>query len=183
MNSRVRHLTALVVLTLSITAYAAGQTQTANKDLPNFFRVSSNIYRGGQPTAEGIRQLAKMGIKTIVDLRDTGEARTEAKWASSAGIRFINVPLGSWFRPKDPDVARVLAVIDSKPDQPVFIHCKRGADRTGTMIAVYRISHDAWTADKAIAEAKQFALGWWQFWMKDYIRDYYREHTNNRQGK
>jgi len=40
------------------------------RGVPNFHTVNDNIYRGGQPSDEGLRALASAGVKTIVDLRD-----------------------------------------------------------------------------------------------------------------
>ena len=72
-------------------------------------------------------------------------------------------------------VSGVVGAADLAENQPVFVHCKRGSDRTGTVIAVYRMRNDGWTDDEAIKEAKKFGFGWWQFWMKDYIEDYYKK--------
>ncbi len=153
------------------------QTAAPSKDLPNLYKVDANLYRGGQPTEVGIKQLKAMGIKTVIDLRgDDDRAMREKGWAKTAGLRFINIPLSNLFGPKNAKIEAILNQLERSADQPVFIHCKRGADRTGTVIAVYRISHDHWTGKRANAEAKQFGFGWWQFFMKDYIDDYYRDH-------
>lgn len=146
------------------------------KDVPNLSKVNSNLYRGGQPTEAGIKALAKMGVKTIIDFRDDDDrSRREETWVREAGLRFINVPLSNIFGPKDAKIDEILNEIARSENHPVFIHCKRGADRTGTVIAVYRITHDGWTGKQANSEAKKFGFGWWQFWMKDYINDYYRD--------
>jgi protein tyrosine/serine phosphatase len=71
-------------------------------------------------------------------------------------------------------------VISANENQPVFVHCRRGSDRTGTIIAIYRIEHDGWTSEKATSEAKRYGLGLWQLGMKDYISDYYRRRTQER---
>jgi tyrosine-protein phosphatase SIW14 len=156
--------------------FADAQKAVENKDLPNFSQVNANFYRGGQPSEAGVRELTKKGVKTIIDLRGENEqAKTEETWARGVGIKFINVSLNNWFEPKTEHIERIIKDIDAAENQPVFVHCRRGADRTGTVVAVYRISHDNWTAKQAIREAKQFDFGWWQFWMKDYINDYYRD--------
>ena len=117
-----------------------------------------------------------MGVKTIIDLRGADKlAEKEKTWARNAGMNFINQPLNNWFEPKDAKIEEIEKLINSPENQPVFVHCQRGADRTGTVIAIYRITHDGWTAKQANAEAKKFNFGWWQFWMKDYINDYYRD--------
>jgi protein tyrosine/serine phosphatase len=91
-------------------------------------------------------------------------------------MTIINFPLGNWSRPDAKEIDAIVAAIGSTADQPVFVHCKRGSDRTGTVIAVYRMTHDRWTPTQASDEAKQFGLGWWQTGMRNFIDDYYRDH-------
>ncbi len=145
--------------------------------MPNFYQINSKLFRGGQPTDLGLRDLKeKYDIKTIVYLRGKGDkAEKERKLVEAAGMKFINVPLHNWFRPKQSQIEKAIAEITKDENQPVFVHCKRGADRTGTVIAVYRMKFDDWNAKQAYAEAKKFGIGWWQVWMKDYIHDYYRD--------
>jgi protein tyrosine/serine phosphatase len=136
--------------------------------------VNSNLYRGGQPEIGGLEQLKKLGVKTIINLRDDDErARAEKAEAESMGFRYFNIPFASFDRPSDKAVDEVLKLIDTQENSPLFIHCKRGSDRTGTVIAIYRIEHDGWDGEKAKAEAKRYGMGFWQVGMKDYIHDYY----------
>lgn len=165
----------LVVLIFCFATQA--QIGANSKDLPNLFKVNENLYRGGQPTEAGIDQLKRLGVKTVIDLRDNDErARKEEAWARAAGLRFINIPLSNWFSPDDKDIESIIDQIERQDNQPVYVHCKRGADRTGTVIAIYRITHDGWAGEQAKTEAKRFGFGWWQFWMKNYIGDYYRDY-------
>jgi len=174
MKLTIRYFSFFIIIALYFGSFAHAQKKSAKKDLPNFSQVNANLYRGGQPTETGIKQLEGK-VKTIVYLRGVDErAKTEEKWANAADINFKSFPLNNLFRPKDSQIKDILAFINDPQNQPVFVHCKRGADRTGTVIAVYRISHDGKTAKEAVDEAEQFHLGWWQFWMKDYINDYYR---------
>ena len=141
------------------------------------------LYRGAQPTENGVKELAKMGVKTIIDLRGEDKlSEKEAIWAKNAGVKFISVNLSNWFKPKTSDIESVIKQIDAAENEPVFVHCKRGADRTGTVVAIYRISHDGYTAKQATDEAKKFDFGWWQFWMKDYINDYYKVFQSRKQN-
>ena len=145
------------------------------EDLPNFHQINETFYRGGQPTAEGIKELARLGIKTIINFRDTQEKVLREKLiAESEGLRFINLRLSNWFKAKDFEIEAILQEILKPENQPVFIHCKRGADRTGTVAAIYRMRFQGWTAEEANQEAKKHGIGWWQVWMKDYIKDYYK---------
>ncbi|MBK7392517.1 MAG: tyrosine-protein phosphatase [Chloracidobacterium sp.] len=172
-----------LVLSLAILLFCFAtdaQTVFDSKDLPNLSKVNEKLYRGGQPTEAGIDQLKRLGIKTVINLRDNDDrARKEECWAKAAGLRFINFPLSNWFSPKDEDIKSIIDQIDRQDNQPVYVHCKRGSDRTGTVVAVYRITHDGWTGKQANAEAKKFGFGWWQFWMKNYIGDYYRDYQRS----
>lgn len=145
------------------------------KELPNFHQVNGELYRGAQPGKDGYQRLAHMGVKTVVNLRNDDQlAQAEAKDVRALGLTYFNIPLNTWRRPTDEQVNRVLAIISDPANQPVFVHCRRGADRTGTMIAVYRISHDGWNTEQAKAEANRFGMHLWEVGMKDYIHDYYQ---------
>ena len=155
---------------------SAPKPVTKKEDLPNFCRVNETLYRGGQPSEEGIKKLARMGIRTIVNFRDPdGKVLREKELAEQNGMRFFNPHLSNWFKPKDQAIDEILGIIQDPENQPVFIHCKRGADRTGTVVAVYRMKIDCWDGRDAYDEAKQYKLGWWQVWMKDYIHDYHKK--------
>jgi len=171
-----------VALALALALPSLSAAQDKDKELPNFYRVNERLYRGGQPSAEGFKRLSQLGIKTVLDLRDDDErARSEEAGARAAGLRYFNLPLGEFFRPSDKRVAEVMSIISSAQNHPVFVHCKRGSDRTGTIIAIYRIEYDGWTSEQAKHEAKRFGLGFWQIRMRDYIGDYYhRKSTQNK---
>lgn len=171
-----------ILLTLSSHVVLCGFAQTTpnQDDLPNFYRINEGLFRGGQPTEDGFKVLSRMRIKTVVNLRDNDErARVEEAAARAAGLNYFNLPLAHFDKPADEQVARILSIITAPENQPVFVHCKRGADRTGTIIAIYRIEHDGWTSTQAKDEAKHFGLGFWQVHMKDYIADYYRRKHEN----
>ncbi|HNU07010.1 MAG TPA: tyrosine-protein phosphatase [Pyrinomonadaceae bacterium] len=146
-----------------------------HEGLPNFAKISESLYRGGQPSADGIRKLAEIGIRTIVNFRDGQSSVVREKaHAAEHGIEVINMRLGNWFAAKDEDIHRIIEVILDPANQPVFVHCKRGADRTGTVIAIYRMLVEGWTDREANREAKKHGIGWWQVWMRDHIKSYYK---------
>jgi protein tyrosine/serine phosphatase len=148
------------------------------KELPNFNRVNQRLYRGGQPTKEGMNKLAALGVNTIINLRDADQrAFTEAEQAKSAGLRYFNVPFKRRGRPGDSQMNEVLSMIDAPENGVVFVHCHKGKDRTGTVIAIYRISHDNWTDQDAKREAESFGMKFWQRGMKEYISDYFRDRS------
>ena len=143
--------------------------------VPNFHQVDRQVYRGGQPAAIGWQSLAQLGVKTVIDLRPPGEHSTEAERQAvmAAGMTYLNVPMNGLHAPSDAQVSRVLAVLNTPSAGPVFIHCRRGADRTGTIIACYRMSHANWPNQRAIHEAKSFGMSRFEIGMRHYLSRYH----------
>ena len=147
--------------------------------ITNFDRVNDGLYRGAQPNSLGLQSLARLGIKTIINLRQTNEVwAVEAAEAQALGITYTNVPMSGVDRPTDQQVEQVLALLETAP-APVFIHCLRGADRTGTIIACYRIQHDQWTSAQAMSEADQHGMSVWEVGMKNFVKDFAKAHGSN----
>jgi hypothetical protein len=118
----------------------------------NFGIVTPMLYRGGQPTHEGFERLAKMGINIVVD---TGRSKRDEKQIKRLGMRYVPLP---WYCPfpKDDVFARFLKLIKENPDKKIFVHCRLGDDRTGMMIAAYRMGLQGWTAEQAMKEMHYF---------------------------
>jgi tyrosine-protein phosphatase SIW14 len=177
MRTRSIRILALVLALALITAPALTQ-DASYKELPNFHQVNEKLFRGGQPKPGSIELLNRLGIKTVVNLRDDDDREAQEKFdVEQAGLRYFNIPLGRLGRPDDKDIEQVLSIINNPDNQPVFVHCAHGADRTGVVIAVYRISRDGWTGEQAKAEAKRYGMKPWQLSKKDYISDYYRDQS------
>ncbi len=176
MRERLSKMGAAVFALALLANGATAQDETLYPELPNFHQVNSQLYRGAQPRAGGIRKLAQLGIKTIINLRGEDEdTRADQTEAEALGLRYLAVSLPRLQRPSDEQVERVLSAINAAGNHPVFVHCHHGEDRTGLIVAVYRIMHDGWTGEQAKAEAKRYGMHWVQRGMKDYILDYYRD--------
>jgi len=120
----------------------------------NFAQVSPVLYRGEQPTAEGFVELKKMGIKTVVTLRSFHD---DTKLLKGAGLRYFQIHAKAW-HPEDEDIVAFLKIVTNAENQPVFVHCQQGSDRTGYSVAAYRMVEQGWSADDAIAEMGNFAF-------------------------
>ncbi len=167
--------------TISSAQDAHGKDEPRYEGLPNFHQVNTTLYRGGQPGEGGIQKLVALGVTTIINLRDDDDrAQAEGREAQAARLRYFNVPFGRLGRPTDEQVEQVLSLINSPESGVVFVHCAKGQDRTGTVIAIYRISHDGWTSEQAKQEANRYGMRFWQHGMKDFISDYYRDHAARR---
>ena len=142
--------------------------------VPNFHKVNDGLYRGGQPSRQGFESLAKLGVKTVLDLRiPEGQSNGEKKIVESLGMHYIHLPLHGGTTPTQNDIDRAFAVLLDSAQAPVFVHCREGKDRTGMIIACYRISHDGWTNMRALAEAKSYAFREIKSAMEKYIKEYH----------
>lgn len=175
MKNRSTSLAGVVCILVLAASAINGQNAPTHKELPNFHKVSDQLYRGAQPLEGGIRKLAELGVKTVINLRGLDElGREEQLETESAGLRYFSIPMPGLSAPSDEQVARAMSIINDPTNQPVFIHCRRGSDRTGTLTAIYRISREGWTADRAIAEARRNGMSWAEFGMRSYISNYYK---------
>jgi tyrosine-protein phosphatase SIW14 len=166
-----KHLPVVTLAVISSYAFAADLDLTG---VHNFHKVNEHLYRGAQPTDEGWKTLAKLGVKTVVDLRlpDEHSTAAEEKAVDAAGMRYVNIPMQGVVTPSEASISKALAIMKSEAEGPVFVHCKRGADRTGTVIAVYRMAHDGWANHQAMHEAKSYGMRWTQIGLKHYVSTY-----------
>jgi len=128
--------------------------------VPNLHKVSDKLYRSAQPTAEGMTNLVALGIKTVVNLRDNHSDSDEIGELPLKARR-IEIFTANM---KDKYVDEFLSIVDDTNAVPVLVHCQHGADRTGTMCAMYRILREGWTVDDAIDEMKNGGYGYHSVW-------------------
>ena len=142
--------------------------------LPNGGKIDDSLFRGAQPQERGFLELKRLGITTIVDLRQDNSQKLdwERKRAEAAGIRFLNIPVNGWSTPTIDQIAQFLSLFNDTHER-VFVHCRFGDDRTGVFIASYRVARDGWTADLAIKEMYLFGFNArWHPSMKTYIEEF-----------
>ncbi len=137
--------------------------------LPNLHKVSDDLYRGAQPTAEGMKQLERLGIKTVINLRSMHSDRNEIK---DTALAYEHINMTTW-NIEDKDVVRFLQIVADSSRTPVFVHCQHGADRTGTVCAIYRIAVQGWSKEEAIEEMTKGGFGYHRFWrnLPKYVRN------------
>ncbi|HWJ46101.1 MAG TPA: dual specificity protein phosphatase family protein [Candidatus Udaeobacter sp.] len=125
--------------------------------LSNFGEVTPNLYRGGQPGADGLKALKKMGVSIVVDMRG-GHSEHEKRAVEELGMEYVSIPWHCPF-PSDEPFVKFLKVIEESPGKKVFVHCRLGDDRTGMAIASYRMAEEGWSADEAMKEMELFGFG------------------------
>ena len=131
--------------------------------LPKFAQIDDSLYRGAQPHADGLQQLKKLGITTIVDLRgeDEGKAEWERKQAEALGMRFVHLPVSGWSTPNDAQLAQFFSLFRANGNEKIFVHCRLGEDRTGVFVAAYRMAFDHWSSERTLAEMVDFGFNRW----------------------
>jgi protein tyrosine/serine phosphatase len=142
--------------------------------IDNFSKVDAKLWRGGQPDPddpEVFRRLAAAGVKTVINLRDDHD---DFPRLQDTGLRYVNVPMHAW-HPEREDVVLALAEIrralaDPNAAAPVYVHCKAGKDRTGYVIAAWRIVEEDWDADTAIEEMFDYRYNTVYFGNPDFLR-------------
>jgi len=135
----------------------------------NFGQINQTYYRGAQPDAEAFRALKRLGIKTVIDLQKDGK-KEEAGWVRNAGMQYVNIPLSSTKPATASQTEYFLKLVNDSANWPVYVHCAGGRHRTGEMTAIYRITHDGWSADRAFSEMKQY--DYYAFGGHGSLRDY-----------
>jgi len=123
--------------------------------LPNLHKVSDVLYRGAQPKEAGYASLKQLGVKTVVNLRESGQEQAQVERAGLQGVRIAS---DAWDMTDD-NVIAFLKVVTDPSCQPVFVHCRHGADRTGTVCAAYRIVVQGWSKGEAVLEMTRGGFG------------------------
>jgi protein-tyrosine phosphatase len=125
------------------------------KGVPNFGEVTPTLYRGGLASTTGIKALKQLGMDVIVDTHANDEA--EEKTVEGLGMKYVAIPWHCpW--PHDEVFANFLKVVHESKGRKIFVHCRLGDDRTGMMVAAYRMAEEGWTADEAMTEMKSFGF-------------------------
>jgi protein tyrosine phosphatase (PTP) superfamily phosphohydrolase (DUF442 family) len=155
-----------LLLVLALPALA----DSSPEGIKNFYQVDSQVYRGAQPSDDGFQYLAKLGVKTVIDLREADQrSKAEEAAVTAVGMKYVNVPMTGLAAPTEAEISKILGILEGDSGA-VFVHCKRGADRTGVVIASYRIDRDGWDNAAALTEAKARGMAPFQFPRMSYIR-------------
>lgn len=152
----------MALLVLMLNSYPALNTKKIKNPFSNLHQVNANLYRSEQPDELGMAYLKELKIQTIINLR---EKQKDPRIAGEESFNFIHHPIVTW-KFDEEDILSVMQII-KKSKGPILIHCKHGSDRTGGMVAAYRILFEGWTKDQALKELRQEQYGYHEFWFPD----------------
>ena len=169
--------TLALVFALSAVSFAKPKDSSfPNIKIDNFGQMDQRFYRGARPKSADLKNLAALGIKTVIDLTDNS-SDYEKPAVEAAGMRYVNIPIVDKAYPSAAQVNAFLKVTNDPATGKFFVHCAGGRHRTGIMGAVYRFNHDHWNFDRAYAEMKQYDFYTSSGHGKqlDFVQDYWQQ--------
>ena len=177
------------VISLVLASHISAVSQESQKaeitgvKIKNFGQMDERFFRGGQPKEEQFHQLAALGIKTVIDLRDKPKAYAKES-VEALGMRYINIPMSDSEYPESAKIEEFLKLVGDPATGKFFVHCAGGRHRTGVAGAVYRFNHYNWNYDQVYAEMKKydFYTRWGHGDMKKFVQDYAESFTNKNAG-
>ena len=157
-------LASIVTLGAAPSGSGNGETKAAVVATPriaidNFGRISDTYYRGAQPDGRGFADLAKLGVKTVINLTSHDALPDEPAMVAEAGMKYVAMPMTTRVVPTAEQLSQFLSIVNDPANQPVYVHCVGGKHRTGVMTAIYRMTQHAWTPKQAFSEMKKFKFG------------------------
>ncbi len=174
-----------VVLFAILTLGFAAHAQSSTSDFPhikikNFGQMDERFYRGAQPKEDDYQDLAALGVKTVIDLRDDPKDYAQPL-VESFGMRYVNIPMSDKHYPREEQLEQFLTLVNNPATGKFYVHCAGGRHRTGVAGAVYRFNLYRWDYDQVYSEMKNydFYTRWGHGDMKKYVQDYWtRVQTN-----
>ena len=166
----------LVLLTLTVISQAqeVSNHKSPAVKIKNFGQMDERFYRGARPKPEDFKDLAALGIKTVIDLTEDPKEE-ERSTIESLGMKYVHIPMIEKKYPTEEATSTFLKVANDPAMGKFFVHCAGGRHRTGAMGAVYRFQNYNWNFDQVYAEMKQydFYTSWGHGAFKDFVKDYY----------
>ncbi len=153
-------LSLLIISAIIVNTASTAPEKAVKMELPgltNFYKISDDFYRGAMPTEEGLKQLKKLGIKTVINLQTFHSDRSKIE-GKIPELKYVHIVMQAW-RTEDKDTVQFIKILKDKKNLPAFIHCFHGSDRTGMMNAIYRIFFQGWSKEKAIDEMRNGGFG------------------------
>jgi protein tyrosine phosphatase (PTP) superfamily phosphohydrolase (DUF442 family) len=140
--------------------------------ISRFSMLAQGVYRGGQPDEKGFAFLKEQGVQTVINLRAEDD---EGPLVKKLGMKYFHIPIRlvfPWSKIPEAAILKYFELVNNPENYPIFVHCRRGADRTGALAALYRIVNQDWQSDRAWSEARDIGLHWWYRGLKSQVHDF-----------
>jgi protein tyrosine/serine phosphatase len=163
------------VLASQVSAFSqeVNNSNFSNVSIKNFGRMDDRFFRGAQPKENEYKELAALGIRTVIDLQNEPTSY-EKQNVEALGMKYVNIPMSDKDYPETAKIDQFLKLVDDPSTGKFYVHCAGGRHRTGVMGAVYRFNHYNWNYDQVYAEMKKydFYTRWGHGDMKKFVQDY-----------
>lgn len=173
-----------LILASSVTAFTQelSKTDVSKVSIKNFGQMDDRFFRGAQPKQDEYKELATLGITTVIDLQDDPTSY-EKQNVEALGMKYINIPMSDKDYPESAKIEQFLKLVNDPSTGKFYVHCAGGRHRTGVMGAVYRFNHYNWNYDQVYAEMKKydFYTRWGHGDMKKFVQDYATSFQNRAQ--
>lgn len=136
--------------------------------LKNVYKIDEGIYRSEQPGVNDFIALEEMGLVEVLNLR---RFRNDNKKAGKTDLKLHHISMKAGDI-EEKEVIKALRIINERKG-PILIHCWHGSDRTGMLMAMYRIIFQNWSKDEAIHEMTNGNFGFHSIYgnIIDFVRD------------
>ena len=184
LSSKKRHALLALVTVLSLAAVCSAQeNSTTNVSIKNFGQMDDRFFRGAQPKEQEFKELAQLGIRTVIDLRDDPESY-EKPMVESLGMTYVHIPMIAKKYPTPEALDLFLKTVNDPNTGKFYVHCAGGRHRTGVMGAVYRFKFYNWDFEQVYKEMKQydFYTRWGHGAFKNFVEDYYAQMQQQAKG-
>ena len=184
LSSKKRHALLALVTVLSLAAVCSAQeNSTTNVSIKNFGQMDDRFFRGAQPKEQEFKELAQLGIRTVIDLRDDPESY-EKPMVESLGMTYVHIPMIAKKYPTPEALDLFLKTVNDPNTGKFYVHCAGGRHRTGVMGAVYRFKFYNWDFEQVYKEMKQydFYTRWGHGAFKNFVEDYYAQIQQQAKG-
>lgn len=151
-------LIAALTLVIALSGLSFGKSKNSefpNVKISNFGQMDERFFRGARPKPDQLKNLAALGIKTVIDLTDNSKEK-EKPAVEAAGMRYINIPIVDRKNPSPEQIAEFLRIVNDPETGKFYVHCAGGRHRTGVIGAIYRFNNDKWNFDQVYAEMEKF---------------------------
>jgi protein tyrosine/serine phosphatase len=166
---------AALVLASQVSAFSqeVNNSNFSNVSIKNFGQMDDRFFRGAQPRENEYKELAALGIRTVIDLQNEPTSY-EKQNVEALGMKYVNIPMSDKDYPETAKIDQFLKLVDDPSTGKFYVHCAGGRHRTGVMGAVYRFNHYNWNYDQVYAEMKKydFYTRWGHGDMKKFVQDY-----------
>lgn len=163
MQTKIRAIALILVFSILVAISSAEnklpvKVEGFDPDVPNLIQLREKIYTGGQPTVDGMRRLADLGIEVVINLRphDESGARDESVEAESYGMKYVNIPITAETFTEE-KVVQFRELMKDEKNYPMFIHCKSG-NRAGAAWLAYRVQYENADLDASLREARAVGM-------------------------